>query len=126
MDHFLGRSDSMVKLRGVNIYPMACQPAIRSDPRTTGEWVCVVLRVDGSGVPRDEMEVQVEVRRDADSRTGLREALETRLKDDLGVAVAVRLVEDGELADLANTQGREGKPRRLVDRRPAYQRKGAS
>ena len=40
MDHFLGRSDNMVKLRGVNLYPMACLPAVRSDPRTTGEWLC--------------------------------------------------------------------------------------
>lgn len=125
MDHFLGRSDAMVKLRGVNVYPMACLPAVRSDPRTTGEWVCVVDRVEQAGSPRDEMEVQVEVRRDAGSREGLQAALEQRLKDELGVAVAVRLVEQGELAELANTQGGEGKPRRLVDRRPAYRSKGA-
>lgn len=120
MDHFLGRSDAMVKLRGVNIYPMACLPAIKSDPRTTGEWVCVVERVDAGGAPRDEMEVQIEVRRDAVSREGLREHMERRLKDDLGVAVAVRLTEEGSLEELANTGGREGKARRLVDRRPQY------
>jgi len=125
MDHFLGRSDAMVKLRGVNVYPMACLPAVRSDPRTTGEWMCVVASVDRAGAPRDEMEVHVEVRRDAGSRAGLQDALEKRLKDELGVAVDVRLVEEGDLAELANTQGREGKPRRLVDRRPAYQHKGA-
>ena len=61
MGHFLGRSDAMVKLRGVNVYPMACLAAIKSDARTTGEWVCVVEKKDG----RDEMEVRVEVRRDA-------------------------------------------------------------
>lgn len=121
MDHFLGRSDAMVKLRGVNIYPMACLPIVRSDPRTTGEWVCVVERVEVAGVPRDEMEVLIEVRKDAGSREGLRELLEKRLKDDLGLAVRVGLVDDGSLAELANTNGREGKPRRLVDRRPAYQ-----
>jgi phenylacetate-CoA ligase len=121
MDHFLGRSDAMVKLRGVNIYPMACLPAVRSDPRTTGEWVCVVERIDSNGVPRDEMDVRVEVRRDAGSREGLRETLERRLKDDLGVAVRVDLVEEGALAEIANTNGREGKARRLVDNRPAYQ-----
>jgi phenylacetate-CoA ligase len=122
MDHLLGRSDAMVKLRGVNIYPMACLPAVRSDPRTTGEWLCVVSRVEAGGAPRDEMEVQVEVRRDAGSRTGLQEALEKRLKDDLGVVVAVRLVEEGALAEAANTKGGEGKARRLLDRRPAFLR----
>ena len=123
MDHFLGRSDAMVKLRGVNIYPMACLPAVRSDPRTTGEWVCVVTRNETTGAPRDEMEVLVEVRHQAGSRAGLREALERRLKDELGLAVSVALVDEGSLAELANTQGREGKPRRLLDKRPAFQHK---
>ncbi len=121
MDHFLGRSDAMVKLRGVNIYPMACLPIVRSDARTTGEWICIVDRIDTAGVPRDEMEVRIEVRKDAASREGLRELLEQRLKDDLGLAVRVGLVEEGSLAELANTNGREGKPRRLIDHRPAYQ-----
>ena len=82
-------------------------------------------RVERDGVPRDEMEVRIEVRRDAGSRDGLREALERRLKDELGVSVTVGLVEEGDLAEIANTQGREGKPRRLIDRRPAYQTKGS-
>lgn len=120
MDHFLGRSDAMVKLRGVNVYPMACLRAIKSDARTTGEWVCVVDRVDAGGVPRDEMEIHVEVRRDAPTREGLLELLERRLKDDLGVGVRVHLADEGSLEELANTGGREGKARRLVDRRPGY------
>lgn len=122
MDHLLGRSDAMVKLRGVNVYPMACLPAIRSDERTTGEWVCVVERTAARGVPRDEMEVRVEVRRDAATREGLAEKLSRRLKDDLGVAVSVTLVDAGSLAELANTGGREGKARRLVDRRPGHEK----
>ena len=117
MDHFLGRSDAMVKLRGVNVYPMACLPAIKSDERTTGEWVCVVTRSEGSGAARDEMQVQVEVRSDAASRDGLREKMEKRLREDLGVSVNVLLVDQGALAEIANTGGREGKARRLVDRR---------
>ena len=120
MDHFLGRSDAMVKLRGVNVYPMACLPAIKSDPRTTGEWVCVVTRSEGTGAARDEMEVRIEVKREAASREGLKEWLEIRLREDLGVSVGVSLVEQGSLAELANTGGREGKARRLVDHRPGY------
>jgi phenylacetate-CoA ligase len=116
MDKFLGRSDDMVKLRGVNVYPMACLPAIKSDPRTTGEWVCVTERSDKDGVLRDDMTVKVEVLKSAAAVDGLREKLESRLKGDLGVKVSVELVGEGELAELANL-GREGKPRRLVDRR---------
>ena len=120
LDHLLGRSDAMVKLRGVNVYPMACLPAVKSDERTSGEWICVVQRAESAGVPRDEMEVRIEVRRNAGSREGLREKLALRLKEDLGVSVEVSLVEEGTLAELANTGGREGKARRLVDLRPAY------
>jgi phenylacetate-CoA ligase len=116
MDKFLGRSDDMVKLRGVNLYPMACLPAINSDNRTTGQWICVVDRHERGGVLRDEMIVKIEVRRDAGSIEGLSEMLAKRLQADLGVKVPVELVEEGSLAELANI-GREGKARRLLDRR---------
>jgi phenylacetate-CoA ligase len=116
LDKFLGRSDDMVKLRGVNIYPMACLPAVKSDPRTTGEWICVVDRSERNGVIRDDMTVRVELLRDAKSTDGLQEHLEKRLQSDLGVKVAVELVPEGSLAEAANL-GREGKPKRLFDRR---------
>ena len=120
MDHFLGRSDAMVKLRGVSVYPMACLPAVKSDARTTGEWVCIVTRNEAGGSARDEMEVLIEVKRDAENRNGLKEMLEQRLREDLGVSVQVQLADQGSLAELANSGGREGKARRLVDRRPGY------
>jgi phenylacetate-CoA ligase len=116
MDKFLGRSDDMVKLRGVNVYPMACLPAIKSDPRTTGEWICVAERLTDKGVIRDEMTVRVEVLRGVESVAGLKEHLEKRLQGDLGVKVAVELVEEGALAEVTNL-GREGKAKRLLDRR---------
>ena len=62
----------------------------------------------------------IEVRRDAGNREGLKEMLEKRLREDLGVSVQVQLADQGSLAELANTGGREGKARRLVDRRPGY------
>jgi phenylacetate-CoA ligase len=93
---------------------------VRSDQRTTGEWICVAERIETEGVPRDEMEVRVEVKANTASRDGLQQALEKRLKEDLGLAVRVKLVDQGSLAQLANTGGGEGKPRRLLDLRPAY------
>ncbi len=118
MDHFLGRSDNMVRLRGVNVYPMACLPAVRSDPRTTGEWLCEALTVQTDAGPRDEMIVHVEVGAQAGPLGGLREHLEARLKSDLGVSVEVKLVEQGRLDTVANLG--EGKANRLLERRPAY------
>ena len=55
MDHFLGRSDNMVRMRGVNVYPMACLPAIKSDARTTGEWLCEAYVADREGRAREEL-----------------------------------------------------------------------
>ena len=121
MDHFLGRSDSMIRLRGVNIYPMACLPAIRSDPRTTGEWLCEAYLRSEDGVPREELTIHVEVRRDSGALDGLQPHLETRLKNDLGLSVEIRLVAEGSLAT-AGTLG-EGKVSRILERRPAYQKK---
>lgn len=119
MSHMLGRSDAMVKLRGVNVYPMACLRAIKSDPRTTGEWICVVRQDRVDSVPRDVMEVRVEVRRTAPSLEGLVDILAQRLREDLGVGVEVTLQDEGALAELANTAGGEGKARRLLDQRKA-------
>ncbi len=121
MDHFLGRSDNMVRLRGVNVYPMACLPAVRSDPRTTGEWLCEAYTVETGAGPRDELIVHVEVRQDAGSLEGLKTHLQARLKADLGVSVDVKLTEQGKLDTVANIG--EGKAKRLLERRPAYLKK---
>lgn len=121
MGPFLGRSDDMVKLRGTNLYPMACLSAVQSDPRVNGQWLCVVDRVVVDGAERDEMTVKVErIDGDIDEAAAKRD-LEAALKNDLGARVAVELVPSGSLADAANF-GREGKTRRLLDRRPGYER----
>jgi phenylacetate-CoA ligase len=116
MDHFLGRSDDMVRMRGVNIYPMACLTAVRSDERSTGEWLCVAERTESGGVIGENLTVRIEVKKNAESREGMLEHMERRLKEDLGVRVVVELVDEGTLAEFTNF-GREGKARRLVDLR---------
>lgn len=115
MDHFLGRSDDMVKLRGTNIFPMACVGAVTGDDRTTGEWLCIVERKTAGLDIRDEMTVQVEVKAGISGADQLKAKLEDRLKSDLGAKVIVELVPAGSLS--AYTYGREGKAKRLVDRR---------
>jgi phenylacetate-CoA ligase len=117
MDHFLGRSDDMVKLRGTNVFPMACVRAVTSDDRTTGEWLCVVERAGAGLDVRDDMVVHVEVKSEIGDRAELIRVLEDRLKSDLGIRVGVELVAAGSLASF--TYGREGKARRLLDKRGA-------
>ena len=114
MDHFLGRSDDMVKIRGTNVFPMACVRAVTSDDRTTGEWLCVVERKTSVLDMREDMTVQVEIKNDIGDREDLVRILEDRLKSDLGIRVTVELVASGSLREF--TYGREGKARRLLDR----------
>ncbi|WP_211262219.1 phenylacetate--CoA ligase family protein [Nitriliruptor alkaliphilus] len=114
MDHFLGRSDDMVKIRGVNVFPMAALGAVRSRPDTTGEWVCIVNRIDRGQEIRDELSVQVEYR-DGASLEDFKRDLESRLHDSFGIRVEVEPVPAGSLAEY--TYAREGKARRLIDNR---------
>jgi phenylacetate-CoA ligase len=112
----LGRSDTMVRIRGNSIWPQACLPAIKSDSRTTGEWLCVAERVTRDGVVREEMTVKIEVVKGAGGLDELRQKMASRLKSDLGVSVGVELVDDGALQEFSN-RGVEGKPRRILDKR---------
>jgi phenylacetate-CoA ligase len=121
MNHFLGRSDDMVKIRGTNIYPMACLNAIKSQPGTTGEWLCTVDRVTRGIRTEDQMTVSIELAEGVQPTEALSAALENELKNDLGVKVVIDLVGIGVLDPLTN-RGREGKVRRLLDRRPGHDR----
>ena len=123
MDHFLGRSDEMIRLRGVNFVPQSCLSAIKSDKRTSGEWLCVLDRIEKDGVLREEMTVRVEVKSQAGALDGLADHLRDRLKTDLGLKVDVELVPEGSLAEFSKGSTGEGKARRILDHRPGYLRK---
>ena len=105
---FKGRSDNMVKLRGINIFPHAVGAIIENRPDLTGEYVCHVVR-DASG--RDEMLVRLESR-------GASEATEIAalLRKGIGIEVGVELVGPGETATETQIDTRQ-KPIRLIDRR---------
>ena len=113
---FLGRSDEMVKLRGTNVYPLACQNAVTKDPRTTGEFLCVVRHV-GEGLGRREtMVVRVERRSPETHAPTLAADLATALHKDLGVRVDIEIVERDTLAEHTMI-GRQNKVKRLLDLR---------
>jgi phenylacetate-CoA ligase len=113
---FHGRSDEMVKLRGTNVYPMACQNAVLRDPRGNGEFLCVV-RHDGDGLARREaMTVRVERRTHDIDADAFAIDMRAALLRDLGVRVEVEIVDPGSLATHTRLGG-EGKIRRLLDQR---------
>ena len=110
IEGFLGRSDNMVKLRGINIYPQGIGALLSAEfPAATGEYVCRVSRAEG----RDEMTVVVEV---TGRGVGLRETMEEHLRTKLGVGIAVALAAPGETAAITGIETRQ-KPIRLVDDR---------
>jgi phenylacetate-CoA ligase len=108
----LGRSDNMVKLRGINVYPTAVGETLREAPETTGEFLCRLDRIDG----REEMTVLVEVRADATAHAGLAVVLRDLLRRRLGVDLPVEPVAPGTLAPLTGIESRQ-KPVRLIDDR---------
>jgi phenylacetate-CoA ligase len=113
---FLGRSDDMVKLRGQNIYPMACQDVVTADPRSNGQFLCVVSYEGTELSRREEMTIKVERRDTNVDAKALQSGLEAVFHRDLGVRVPVEVVEAGELAQYTRFGG-EGKVRRLLDLR---------
>jgi phenylacetate-CoA ligase len=108
---FRGRSDNMVKLRGINVYPTGLGALLAAErPEFAGEYVCEVDRTSG----REEMTVRAEIRGEASD--SLREAYEALLRARLGVEVKVMLEAPGALAELTGIETRQ-KPIRLIDRR---------
>jgi phenylacetate-CoA ligase len=108
-----GRSDNMVKLRGVNVFPEAIGAIVSEDVRSNGEYVCVL---EGDGAGRDNMTVMVETIDSSVLRPDLESHLKGRLKEALGVKLDVRAVERGELDHLTGLS-RTSKIKRLIDRR---------
>jgi phenylacetate-CoA ligase len=112
---FRGRTDEMIKLRGQNVYPRACQEAIRQDERTTGEFLVVVTNTPGREYSED-MTVRVERRTSQVAVSELHDDMVRMLHDTLGVRVEVEIVEAGDLAPFTSLGG-EGKVKRLLDLR---------
>jgi phenylacetate-CoA ligase len=107
---FLGRSDNMIKLRGINVFPQALAAMLADAPGYAGDYVCRVAR-DAAG--RDVLTVLVEVR-DPGAADGA--AYRELLRRKLGLDVEVALRTPRELAALTGIDTRQ-KPIRLIDER---------
>jgi phenylacetate-CoA ligase len=109
---FQGRSDNMVKLRGINLYPTAVGVHLGEDPAAGGEYVCRVSREGG----REAMTVVVELAPGVEASEAVRTRLAGLLRQRLGVEVDVELAEPGETAPFTGIESRQ-KPVRLIDER---------
>ncbi|MFZ1083751.1 MAG: phenylacetate--CoA ligase [Terracidiphilus sp.] len=106
------RSDDMLILRGVNVFPSQVETALLQIEGTLPNYQIVLTREQGL----DQMEVQVEVtphmfNDKIGALQGLQSRIQAALDHVLGIRVKVALVE-------ANTIARsEGKAKRVIDRR---------
>jgi phenylacetate-CoA ligase len=110
IEGFLGRSDNMVKVKGINVFPQAIGPMLEEHPAFAGEFICRARR-DAAG--REEFIVCAEVRAAAPE---LASALQEILKRRLGIAPVIELSAPGSLAPLTGIETRQ-KPIRLIDER---------
>ncbi|MDQ0140825.1 phenylacetate--CoA ligase PaaK [Cupriavidus necator] len=110
-----GRSDDMLIIRGVNVFPSQIEELILKAPALAPQYQLVVTR-DGH---LDKLEVRVEARPErsallsADDRVALERDLRDQIKTYVGVTTRVQVV---AAEGLARTS--VGKARRVVDMRP--------
>ncbi len=109
MEKITGRSDDMIILRGVNLFPTQIEELILRTPALAPHFQCVLSRPGRM----DELTVRVERRVGTDGVAGSAagEALRTLIKNSIGVSVRVDVLDpDGVERSL-------GKARRIVDER---------
>jgi phenylacetate-CoA ligase len=109
MEKVTGRSDDMMIIRGVNVFPTQIEELILRMPALAPHFQCVLTRPDRL----DELEVRVEARApvsDVDA-TALAADLAGRAKQALGVSVSVTVL------DPDSVERSVGKMRRIIDER---------
>ena len=108
----LGRSDDMLIIRGINVFPSQVEAVILEIPEIAPRYMLVVDRKNNL----DTLEVQVELRPDSfsddmGSMLALKRKLSDRLKSVLSISAEVKLVEPNSLPRS------EGKSTRVIDKR---------
>ena len=102
---FLGRSDNMVKFKGINFYPEAAAAVLVELEEYAGDYLCVC---EG-----EQLHIEIEA---GDPRLpGLADRIGALIRERLGVRVPVTLRERGALRELTGSESRQ-KPRRLITR----------
>ena len=112
MTPIMGRSDDMLIIRGINVFPSQVESVILGMKEFEPQYLLVVDRKNNL----DTLEVQVEVRRDffsddIGSMLKLKKTLSDRLKSVLSISAEVKLVEPNSIARS------QGKSKRVIDKR---------
>ncbi len=110
MEKVTGRSDDMIILRGVNVFPTQIEEQLMTVTRLAPHFQIELSRPGRM----DEMTVHVELAEDmpAEARDAAARDLRGKVKSNVGISVTVKVAEPGKVARS------EGKAVRLVDNRP--------
>ncbi len=109
---FVGRSDDMLVIKGVNVFPSQIEEVIMRKPWLGGNYLITIT----TRKQLDDLALDVEVNRSSfdgnlDTLRARKAELEADLKSQLGFGVTVNIVEQGSLPVS------EGKAKRVVDKR---------
>jgi phenylacetate-CoA ligase len=114
MERIRGRSDDMMIIRGVNVFPSQIEAVLAQEKRLAPHYVLELRRPDRL----DELDVVVETRGNAGGQlpatelTELERNAEHLIKAYVGVTTRVRVVEPGTI------ERSQGKAKRVIDLRP--------
>ena len=112
MGRIMGRSDDMLIIRGINVFPSQVESVILELPEFEPQYMLIVDRVGNL----DTLQVQVEVRRnfftdDIGSMLAMKKRLTDRLKSVLSISADVKLMEPGSI------ERSQGKGKHVIDNR---------
>ncbi len=115
ISRFKGRSDDMLIIRGINVFPSQVESALLEVDGIIPQYMLIVDRVNNL----DTLEVQVEVEErffsdEIKRLDGLTKKIGSVLKSALGLAVKVKLVEPKTFVRS------EGKAKRVIDKRNLF------
>jgi phenylacetate-CoA ligase len=114
IERITGRSDDMLVIRGINVFPSQIEHVLRSLPEVGEQFMVYVDRTRHL----DEMTIEVEMSRagfsgELQDLARVQRKIAGELHNTLGLRTAVKLVEPGSLPRF------EGKAKRVIDRRGA-------
>ena len=112
MGRIIGRSDDMLIIRGINVFPSQVESVILEMPEFEPQYMLVVDRVNNL----DTLQVQVEVRRDffgddIGRMLNMKKSLADKLKSVLSISADVKLMEPGSI------ERSQGKGKHVIDKR---------
>ena len=111
MEKVTGRSDDMIILRGVNVFPTQIEEALMATQGLAPHFQIELSRPDRM----DQMRVMCECAADsvsAEARAAAAKALAAQIKQTVGISVGV------DVADVGGVARSEGKAVRILDKRP--------